>query len=669
MQKGRHFSSPEWWARFTTPTDDGLPTARVLGGGVAVFCVIFTVLVATAVNGTSSGAFFAMMYAGSDPALLLGAPNLIRTDEWNVQTVWAIAQVQQGLPVINGTFPGGMDATIPQDLPRIDWSAVFRPHLWGFQFFDVDHGQAWKWWLPLLGVAIATYTFVVVEMPHRPLLAALSAVAVCASPFLQWWFLQTTLWPLAWGFATLAAVRWSLRTSRSWHRWVWALVIMYLTVVMAMGIYVPFIVPVAIVTALTAIGMVIAAAPGLRWPTLIMRLVPLLVSGVAAGIVLVVWLITRWSTVTAFLSTAYPGERLVSTGLGSSLQSVAALLGSSFTGSLRNAGRFLDGNASESATFFLPAAFLLPVVVWVVARARRSRRADVWPLLLAVVGGAVLLAFIVLPGWDAVAHLLLLDRSTPVRVRIGLGFGSFVVVILLLGMLSRTNRPGWLISLLGAVAFIASQAAIAGGLAAYAPDLLRLSGPWWFITAVSALAILAVGRAWPIIAMATLAAVGLIGSFGVNPLYRGVFDLRDTAPAQAIMQINEQHPGTWVAVGDKLTTALVLESGVTAYNGFQGAPNAEMWEQIDPESTYAFEWDRLAGVSWVPAPGAPVVTNPYPDQIQVTFDGCSEFAQEHVQYVASDAQADLDRRCLIELKSFPVESTDITLWEVVAPQD
>ncbi|MAN74825.1 MAG: hypothetical protein CME84_12160 [Henriciella sp.] len=659
----------EWWTRFTALTDEDLPRARVVGSGAALFCVIFAVLVTTAINGTSSGAFFAMMYAGSDPALLFGTPNLIRTDEWNVQTVWAIAQVQQGLPVINGTFPGGMDATIPQDLPRIDWSAVFRPHLWGFQFFDVDHAQAWKWWLPLLGVAIATYTFVIVEMPRRPLLAALSAVAVSASPFLQWWFLQTTLWPLAWGFATLAAVRWSLRTSRSWHRWIWASVIMYLTVVMAMGIYVPYIVPVVIITALTAIGMIIAASPGLRWPTVILRLVPLLVGGVVAGMILIVWLITRWSTVTAFLSTAYPGERLVPTGLGASLQSIAALFGSSFTASLQNAGRFLDGNASESATFFLPAVFLLPVIVWVVVRAWRSRRADVWPLLLAVVGGIVLLAYIAIPGWDAVAHLLLLDRSTPVRARIGLGFGSFVVVILLLGMLSRRNRPGWLVAALGAVAFIASQAAIAGGLAVYAPDLLQLSGPWWFITIVSALAIFAVGRAWPITAMAALAAVGLIGSFGVNPLYRGVFDLRDTAPAQAIMQINDQHPGTWVAVGDRLTTALVLESGVTAYNGFQGAPNPEMWEQIDPTSTYAFEWDRLAGVSWVPGPGAPVITNPYPDQIQVTFDACSEFAQENVQYVASDSAADLNQRCLVKLNSLPVASTDVILWEVVSPPD
>ena len=33
----------EWWTRFTAPTDDDLPRARVLGSGAALFCVIFAV--------------------------------------------------------------------------------------------------------------------------------------------------------------------------------------------------------------------------------------------------------------------------------------------------------------------------------------------------------------------------------------------------------------------------------------------------------------------------------------------------------------------------------------------------------------------------------------------------------------------------------------------------
>ncbi len=94
---------------------------------------------------------------GRDPDLLAGTPQLIRTDEWNVQTVWAIAQAEQGLPVENQTFPGGMDATIPQDLPRADWSVAFRPHLLGFLAWDVDHAIALKWWLPGLSLIAAAY--------------------------------------------------------------------------------------------------------------------------------------------------------------------------------------------------------------------------------------------------------------------------------------------------------------------------------------------------------------------------------------------------------------------------------------------------------------------------------------------------------------------------------
>lgn len=59
-----------------------------------------------------------------------------------------------------------------------------------------------------------------------------------------------------------------------------------------------------------AIGFAGQAAREHGWPTILRRSVRLLAAGVAAGAVLIVWLVTRWKTVSDFLSTAYPGERL-----------------------------------------------------------------------------------------------------------------------------------------------------------------------------------------------------------------------------------------------------------------------------------------------------------------------------------------------------------------------
>src|SRR5690349_10986315 len=124
------------WVR---PDPQGLPARRVLLAFPALLLLLGIVLVGIGVNGSSSGEMREYVESGADADLIAGEPQFTRSDEWNVQIVWAIAQVEQGLPVDNQTFPGGMDATVPQDLPRLDWSVAFRPHLLGFLFLDVDH--------------------------------------------------------------------------------------------------------------------------------------------------------------------------------------------------------------------------------------------------------------------------------------------------------------------------------------------------------------------------------------------------------------------------------------------------------------------------------------------------------------------------------------------------
>ena len=122
------------------------------------------------------------------------------------------------------------------------------------------------------------------------------------------------------------------------------------------------------------------------------------------------------------------------------------------------------------------------------------------------------------------------------------------------------------------------------------PNLLALSGFWWVVTLVSAFAILAAARGWRLLAAVALLAVSVAGTYNVNPLYRGVFDLRETEASQVIETLNNADPGTWVGLGGRLTTAMLLESGVQAFNGFQGAPDEDMWDLIDPDQRFEYEW-------------------------------------------------------------------------------
>ncbi len=121
------------------------------------------------------------------------------------------------------------------------------------------------------------------------------------------------------------------------------------------------------------------------------------------------------------------------------MTALAASLSSSFALALK-AGGWLGTNSSEASTFFFVGAFLIPVVVWLLVKWRRTMALP-WMLAGASVSILVIVAFIFVPGWDGVAHLLFLDRSIPNRLWIGIGFASTVIMVILIRELSSSRRP------------------------------------------------------------------------------------------------------------------------------------------------------------------------------------------------------------------------------------
>lgn len=655
------------YRRLVEPRLDGLPTRQVLLALPALLLLFGVIVVALGINGTSSGAMHDRVYAGKDPALIEGQPELIRSDEWYVNTSWSIAQVQQGLPARNHTMPGGMDASLPHDLPRADWAVVFRPQLWGYLFFDVGHATAFKWWIAALTSIAATYCFLVTLLPRRPLAAAAISIGFYFSPFFQWWFQTVIFWPMAWALVTVTALIWATK-DKSWRtRWAWAAVVGFLTVVMAMGIYAPFIVPVVLVVALFAVGLMIERRRlGSRWLDILAHGAPVLSAGVVGVAITARWLATSKPTLDAFLATSYPGQRLIPAGSSSALVG-ARTISSSFSESLKLGNGFLGTNSSEASTFFLIGAFMIPIVGWVLYRSVRQRVVLPWPLLGLVASVLLFVAFSYVRGWDRIAHLLFLDRTSDGRLRIGLGLASIAILAYLVKYLDeRSARVGRVFSSATAATFLVSQAAVAVAVVIVeGHGRLWHDAPfWWLFALLGAAAIYCFARRQVAAGALAFLLIGVIGTATVNPIYVGVFDLRTTPTAKAVMRVDAAHPGVWVGVGGVEVTGILLESGVTAFNGTQGAPSPAMWKAIDPTGKYRFNWNRLAGIGWIPQAGEPTVSNPAPDQIMVTIDACSVFAQKHVDYVLS-GNPDLKSTCLDRVAAFPIPQSTLTIFRVV----
>lgn len=664
------------YRRFVTPTATGLPNWRVVTWFPALIILGAVVMIALNISGTSSGNHWDTFGVGVDPNLLLGAPRPIRTDEWLVGQSWIISQYQQGFPVINGTLPGGMDATVLLELPNTDWSTWFRPHLWGYLLFGLDAGIAWQWWIPAIGLVSGAYLLVVTLLPRRSLTAVAIACAVFFSPIFQWWYGPNALWPAAWAMLAMAGIVWSLRDDRLWVRLVWAVVLGWLAVTTIIGLYVPFILPSLLVFVFFALGSILQERPWRRgaFRPLLVKLLPLLVAGGLALGVVIVWLLTRATTVDAVQSTVYPGRRTVPAGQQLLIDpTLTAFNGAPFGQSFQTGSTILGPNPSEAATAILLAVFVLPALIWFTVRAWRRDRAIDWVVVASAAGLLLILAFLFIPGWDGLARILQLDKVPVTRYRIGFA----VMLPLFFALVARevdhaaSREPRermWPIAVVCGGLFLGLTTINVVAIAVSDPVTFA-SSPLWPVATVGILAgivLLFFPRTIPWAAVGLLLASLVIGA-AVNPFYRGVFDLNETEAGQAVHEVEEAESGRWVGVGGPVTMAMMMQTGVEAYNGLQTYPPEEMWDEIDPDGGDEAIWNRLAQIRWTWGEGEPVMTADYQDMIVLEFDPCSEFAQANVSYVLSD-ETPLDTTCLVPLADIEQGASDLQIYQIVAAQ-
>lgn len=661
----------DWLASHGKPRPDGLPNLLVLlWFPVAVLSVLGT-LVTLSISGSSTGQWWIGLGMADDPDLLAGTPRPIRSDEWLAQSSWVVSQVAQGLPARNHVFPGGMDATVFNDLPSRDWSTAFRPQLWGF-FASLDQGMALRWWLPAALVLIAVYCFVVSLLPRQAGLAAVLALVAFWQPTLQWWFMPVTLLPIAFAFAAMTAVIWCVRCDSRRGRILASAIAGYLAVTMGMGIYAPFMISAVLAAVAFAVGYVVHAwrTEKIALGSLARRLVPLIVAGAGAGCVMGAWIQTRRDTVEAVLNTVYPGQRLTETGTAGKPQLVELLSGP-FQRSLQVDvfDGFAGGNQSEAATPLLISLFLIVPMLWLLYYQRRRQLGTDWLIVIILLAQLLILAFAFLPGWDWLARFTLLDRTTPQRLRPAwLILAVVAVAVTALRLQKLGQRVPWLFSMSAGLLAVASSAFVWRELRSVGSQVVP-SAYALVITLALALGVILVARRHLLQGAALFLICAAVTGAGVNPLYRGVVDLgQDTEAGREVTRLMAADPTAhWVGVGSALSMATVVETGAPGYSGVQTYPSATMWEQIDPQHAYEDIWNRLAHIYWVPGSGEPSPRTTTPDQIHLTFDSCANFAQEHVTYVLVDSTP-LDQPCARQLGTFGQGSVQQWIYEVVPVQ-
>lgn len=631
--------------------------------GAALYALVFVVLVVLGVTGSSSGILYSDFFTGADPRHLAMSPRGIRSDEYLVSTPLLIAQVQQGLPRFSDVLPGGADMSVMWDVPYREWSTLLRPQNWGFFFLPLNHAFAFKWWLPTIALGTVGY-FLLVTLWRRPLAALAVSVAFVFSPFFQWWYGAATYWPPTFGVALVVITIWLLRARRTWMRWLLGAAAGYVALVAIVALYPAFLIPCVLAGVAGAAGWLVSGVPDLPWRTRLRRLVPLAAGGAAAVVVLVVYLATRRATLDAITSTVYPGQRSWQPGEHGQFHPASVFAGV-FAQGLRSTdlGTFA-GNSSEGSSFLFVGLYLLPVAGWLIHRRWTVRHRLDGVLIGPLAGLALLVAFLYIPGWGLVSRALLLGMTTAARLVIGIGLLSFLLLAVVVHRLveDRLRPPAWVVAACLALVLV-DHLAVFTYLRQHAPAVLS-SGPWWvelLVVLVVAVGLFARGRVT--VPSILLLAVTMGVSGWVNPLYRGVLDLRTTDVARAVVAADQADPGSWIGLGNRGSVAVLRESAVESYSGTQGWPLSTMWRRIDPTGAQASLWNRYAHVGWTVDPAAPPFATPTPDVVTVRLDTCSAFVQQSVRHILT--QDPLDQPCVQLRATVPEPTATYLIYDVV----
>lgn len=150
--------------------------------------LILVAFVALDINFSSISAWGEKIAGGSKSGLLFGVTRWIRSDEYNVTSLWNISQANTGLNPISPVLEGGagVDIRLVYNSAAISLVTIFRPTLWGYVLFGASRGLSWFWISKIVLIFLSSFDLFNLFSNNRCAAFAF-ACAITFSPVLSWW--------------------------------------------------------------------------------------------------------------------------------------------------------------------------------------------------------------------------------------------------------------------------------------------------------------------------------------------------------------------------------------------------------------------------------------------------------------------------------------------------
>jgi hypothetical protein len=540
----------------------------------------FFILTALNINGSSVGMWSAILTEEKTAnSLLYALPRDVRSDEWLVWTPSLLAQAKHrpSFPVENPVV-GAARSPMLMNLPTRHYSTLFRPQLWGYFLFDIEHGYAWNWNAKIFGLLAAMFVLIRKLSDGRFWPALVGSAWIFCSSYTQWWFSSLPMLPemlASWAFAL-----WCVMKLGDWPPRKSAIAITAGLILAAANfllcMYPPYQIPLIYLGAAILIGWfwkrraeIPASARWLPEP----RWLALAAGGVA--LVMVPFFAQMLPTLRLVEHTSYPGAQR---STGGALGAADLFLGlvEPFLSARAYPEHF--GNVCAAANFY---PVWLAAACWMAATAGKGgniRRRLLWPLLVCVLAFAL---FALCPLPPLVGRISLLSLSAEEDMILPIGIGGVLLSILALQEMeeaaSHPMRRTILIIICGGIATILLVTASGESPAFFTT--------WRLVFAITLSWALFALYLWPL--KGSFSALLLFALFlpatRINPVNRGLSPLTQTSALPIIEKARQMHPGArWVAFDGAHQSALLMAAGVDVISGPKMLPDLGFFHELDP---------------------------------------------------------------------------------------
>jgi hypothetical protein len=636
-----------------------------------VLTVILVTLAVLKISGSSIGVYDSYFYGKThkDSALIAGQPRTIRSDEWVVTTQMTMAQKSDGFHQINSNLGRGEDMSVLLDVPYKDWSELFKPQNWSFFVMPFDNAFAFKWWFMGYLLILSAYVFVLSQLPRQKFLAICIALALFFSAFIQWWYEYSTLAPIYYSLFAITIFVLLLKQQRRYHEILLGVILAYVIAAFVLVLYPPFQIPCALASVCFTIGYLIKTKSRLNNRDFRRKLGVTIIALIAAGLISLLFILTRSTVIHTIQNTVYPGKRIIQSGGYDFAHLFSGHLDNQLLSTTKadhyKISKSNLTNQSESSNFLLLLPFLLVPSIYILFRDKRQGRNIDWPLLTVSFGFLVALLWLFVPHLRWLGELLLLNKVPLNRLIIGLGVLNLLQLVLVIKRLQSLNVRLWPHIYTVIYVFLALCAELALSIHAKNsyPGFIGIYKSIAFSLPIPIIIYLLLTNRFRL-AMVGLLAFSCLTSLTVNPLYRGSGAVTDSQISTTIRRISHRSPGAWAVENGYLENFAVI-NGARSFTGVYPYPQLNLWKQIggaDPAvyNRYAhvnfnfyrdhnqLEPTRLQFVSL--------------DHFAIDTEPCSQFIrQNNIRYLLAAGPLNTPNRCakLISILDYPDMSTYI----------